>query len=555
MKSPKLIFGLAVIFLFICGCASSGSIRDALKSAVEGGNLDEVKAQMALYGSAGNMRDDNGKTLLHLATEYGHADMVEYLLTKGINPDSTDRIGDTPLQIAAYKGYPGITEQLINAGANVNTDNNYGITPLLNALFNQQYDIARLLIDNGANVNAKSVNGSPPLHVAAKNGNLEFVKFLLDRGANVHTGGQFNFKAIHFASEHGHLDVVKYLVSRGADVNARDTYGRTPLHEAIQKGHLEIVRFLVQNGADYRIRDLQGTTPLKLARRSKNREIEYLITGLFVDQGNKKTAQTDPSSDYSTSGRFKPPKSTLPAAAQKIDFGQYNALVIGNNDYRYLPKLQTAISDAGDVSRILRNDYGFRVQLLLDADRSQILLALNRLRTRLGPRDNLLIYYAGHGWLDKEGDEGYWLPVDAQLENTVNWVSNSSITTMLRGMRAKHVLIVADSCYAGKLARGVHKVKKSPDYLYRISNKRARSVLSSGGLEPVVDSGGAGHHSVFASAFITALLDNDGIMDGTQLFSNIRRPVMLNSDQTPEYSDLRKAGHDGGDFIFVRRPQ
>jgi hypothetical protein len=27
---------------------------------------------------------------------------------------------------------------------------------------------------------------------------------------------------------------------------------------------------------------------------------------------------------------------------------------------------------------------------------------------------------------------------------------------------------------------------------------------------------------------------------------------MLNSDQTPEYSDIRKAGHDGGDFLFVR---
>jgi hypothetical protein len=42
-------------------------------------------------------------------------------------------------------------------------------------------------------------------------------------------------------------------------------------------------------------------------------------------------------------------------------------------------------------------------------------------------------------------------------------------------------------------------------------------------------------------------------MDGTQLFNMIRRPVMLNSDQTPEYSDIRKAGHDGGDFLFVRK--
>lgn len=45
---------------------------------------------------------------------------------------------------------------------------------------------------------------------------------------------------------------------------------------------------------------------------------------------------------------------------------------------------------------------------------------------------------------------------------------------------------------------------------------------------------------------------SETVLDGTQLFSNIRRPVMLNSDQTPEYSDIREAGHDGGDFLFVR---
>ena len=51
---------------------------------------------------------------------------------------------------------------------------------------------------------------------------------------------------------------------------------------------------------------------------------------------------------------------------------------------------------------------------------------------------------------------------------------------------------------------------------------------------------------------MNALMENKGIMDGTMLFLKIRRPVMLNADQTPEYSDIRKAGHQGGDFLFVR---
>ena len=77
--------------------------------------------------------------------------------------------------------------------------------------------------------------------------------------------------------------------------------------------------------------------------------------------------------------------------------------------------------------------------------------------------------------------------------------------------------------------------------------------MASGGLEPVADEGGKGTHSVFASALIEALNENQGVLDATLLFSQIRRPVMVNTDQTPEYSDIRKAGHDGGDFLFVRK--
>ncbi len=71
----------------------------------------------------------------------------------------------------------------------------------------------------------------------------------------------------------------------------------------------------------------------------------------------------------------------------------------------------------------------------------------------------------------------------------------------------------------------------------------------------MADAGGKGQHSVFASAFIGALKENSGVLDGISLFAKIRRPVMVNSDQTPEYADIRKAGHDGGDFLFVRAPR
>ena len=112
--------------------------------------------------------------------------------------------------------------------------------------------------------------------------------------------------------------------------------------------------------------------------------------------------------------------------------------------------------------------------------------------------------------------------------------------------------MVADSCYSGTLTRGVNVTMRNPDYFQKMAAMRSRTVLTSGGMEPVADNDG-GQHSVFAQAFFTALEQNSGTMDGTELFTKIRRPVMLNSDQTPEYSDIPKAGHEGGDFLFIRQ--
>ena len=235
-----------------------------------------------------------------------------------------------------------------------------------------------------------------------------------------------------------------------------------------------------------------------------------------------------------------------------INFGRYYALVIGNNEYEYLPNLKTAADDARAVADILRDTYGFDVTLLINATRADIVDALDDFREKLDDTTNPLIYYAGHGWLDEAAEQGFWLPVDAKPNRRSNWVANSTITGTLRALNAKHVMVVADSCYSGTLVRGIKIKENTPDYIRRMAGKRARLALTSGGLEPVADSGG-GKHSPFAAAFIDVLKANTSVIDGTQLFSQMRRPVILNSDQTPQYSDVRKAGHEGGDFLFVRR--
>ena len=240
-----------------------------------------------------------------------------------------------------------------------------------------------------------------------------------------------------------------------------------------------------------------------------------------------------------------------------IHFGNYHALVIGNNRYKGFPDLKTAVPDARAVAETLRRDYGFRVDLRINAKRYDIISGLAKMRAKLTVNDHLLIYYAGHGVIDDVTEQGYWLPVDAEEGNPTNWISTSDVTTMMTGMRAKHVMVVADSCYSGTLVRSVSgRIKTGRQrvaWVRRMLGKRARTALVSGGLEPVRDSGGAGGHSVFARAFLDALEENRGVMEGQALFDAIKRPVALNSDQTPQYSDIRKAGHGGGDFLFVRK--
>lgn len=244
------------------------------------------------------------------------------------------------------------------------------------------------------------------------------------------------------------------------------------------------------------------------------------------------------------------------------EFGNYYALVIGNSDYRSLPKLKSAEKDAREIALALSQRYGFKTRLLLNANRYDLLTALNQMREQLTEKDNLLIYYAGHGEIDRENVRGYWLPVDAEANNNANWISNVAMTDMLNVVKAKHVLVVADSCYSGLLTHtSVARVSPAMDaqrrlkWLKVMSKTRSRMVLSSGGVQPVLD-GGSGEHSIFAAAFLAVLRENQGVMEGSNLYRKVAERMepataRLKVDQEPRYSPIRHAGHEAGEFFLI----
>jgi photosystem II stability/assembly factor-like uncharacterized protein/uncharacterized caspase-like protein len=249
-----------------------------------------------------------------------------------------------------------------------------------------------------------------------------------------------------------------------------------------------------------------------------------------------------------------------PASASVHEPGPYYALVIGNADYKYLNKLQTPVNDAQDVAKLLRERYGFQTQVLLDADRDQIMTALVNYRKTLTEDSSLLIYYAGHGQHDPDADEAYWLPIDAQPDNPVNWISADDITSNLKGIRSAHILIIADSCYSGYIAAhrsgdaGINPEDRSALLQKKLSLK-SRTLMSSGGDEPVADSG-APRHSLFAAAVLKGLeqMSEDAFTGGELLYGYVQPVVGGRSKQLPQYDWLESSGHDNGDFVFFRQP-
>ncbi len=242
------------------------------------------------------------------------------------------------------------------------------------------------------------------------------------------------------------------------------------------------------------------------------------------------------------------------AVGEAVDLGAHYALVIGNGAYRQFAELESAVADAIAVAALLTTRYGFEVETLIDAARFDIVSTLFGLRVALSEKDSLLIYYAGRSQVDADSNECYWLPLDADEGDPASWLSSTEITGELKEMLARHVLIVADSCYSGGVAGDAGVVARSAaeraSWLARLSRRRSRTVLTAGGLEPVPDAGGSGL-SVFALALLEALGTGAEAFDGRSLFDAVKRTVSAQVDRTPEYADVGGAGHEGGEFLFV----
>ena len=93
------------------------------------------------------------------------------------------------------------------------------------------------------------------------------------------------------------------------------------------------------------------------------------VTIVAIDRQGKRadvSFRLKPDDTVEASRSTPPDAAKAPAdqIAPGVDFGSYYALVIGNNQYQHLPKLETAVADAQAIGQLLTQRYGVKVTSL-----------------------------------------------------------------------------------------------------------------------------------------------------------------------------------------------
>ncbi|MEO7924669.1 MAG: caspase family protein [Chitinophagaceae bacterium] len=236
--------------------------------------------------------------------------------------------------------------------------------------------------------------------------------------------------------------------------------------------------------------------------------------------------------------------------------GKYYALLIGVSNYTDSKlNLLRPVNDALEIRKTLISKYTFSdstITVLQNPGRGKIYSELYRLRTILKLEDNLLIFFAGHGYWDEDTRQGYWWPKDASSENSSNWLSNSDLREQIRAIKSSHILLISDACFSGGIFRtrsgggeDLNKASLDIQLTYKMPSRKA---MTSGTMTTVPD------ESVFLQYLIKRLNNNqEKYLTSGQLFESFRVAVINNSSSVPQYGVIAETGDEGGDFIFIHR--
>ncbi|XP_065349814.1 uncharacterized protein LOC135945834 [Cloeon dipterum] len=247
--------------------------KPKLHFATNPGDLEALQKWIELGGDL-DMRDELGRTALHLVTEGGK---LEFLHKKRIDFEdgfeATDKNRGTALLRECRSRNWSMVEKYLTINVDLNKKDREGKTALHHAVYSEKLDLVQKLVGLGADVNCSDRNGSTSLLYATYRNNLDLVQLLALSGAQTNLENNYGSTALHLAVQKNNQELLQKLCELGADVNFKNRYGITALHLAVGQNNLCLVQKLLKLGANAHLKNNYGGTPFRIAVENINSEL------------------------------------------------------------------------------------------------------------------------------------------------------------------------------------------------------------------------------------------------------------------------------------------
>jgi len=234
-------------------------------------------------------------SVLHTAAGCTTVEMVEFLVSNGLDPLEKDINGMDALYYAADCGKLEIAKYLLQKSVNsIDEKDIDGWTPLCAASRNGHSEVVELLCESGADINILDDEGWTALHHASRYGNLKCVQLLVQKEKSLLTKTTpTNISALGFATKNSDVEIVKFLVENGMQpLDKNGSEGLNALHTAAMEGNLEIVEYLLtQCKGGINEQTVEGTTAIRLAIGNNHIDVALLLAknGANCVRGDKET--------------------------------------------------------------------------------------------------------------------------------------------------------------------------------------------------------------------------------------------------------------------------
>ena len=243
------------------------------------------------------------------------------------------------------------------------------------------------------------------------------------------------------------------------------------------------------------------------------------------------------------------------------------ALIIGIDKYQNVQNLNYAVKDAESMKSMIVEYFDFskdNVKLLLNEEATYVNIRrqFSEISKSAEENDRVLIFFAGHGEtldLPDGGETGYLLPYEGKQDDLyLTAVPMDELRQIALMSKAKHILYLVDACYGGIAAigsRGLNPLD-TPHYIEKITQNKARQIITAGGRgEKVIEKSEWGH-SAFTLNLNRGLKDGNADMNGDEVITAnelglfLSEKVTIDSDnqQTPQYGRMTT---QEGEFIFI----